>query len=843
MPQAAPRPQAAPAAAARSAPAASYEPTIAVPRQSPRSRRRSRVWQYVLVALVVIGGGAAGGLQLRKLRLDWEIDTARTRADELMTLDTYAGYLRARNVYASIVAVRATPGDEAALARSQAALAAEFDEGYAEAQAAVRALGDAGATDAVLARAYLALADRDAAGALAQANALASQAPDDPFAAYLVGRARLLTGDHPGALDAFQKAVERSGRPLFLVWLGRAHLALGQQDKAAAAFARALERVPGHPVALLGRAELAAAGTEPAPDGLEASLEALIEEGARPLAEQASGVSSGEMAGAALALVGLRMQRGDEPGARKALDQLQGMRREGDPGFAVILARALERLGDTDAALAELARAVEAGPTRLDARVAWAELALRAGKLDAARAALVDIDEATSEVVARNVSALALRGRTQLALGALDRALADLDAALAEHPDIPELIRARAEIDLLQGNAVAAAERLAPVAGEDAPSEMRVVYAAALRSSGQYDQARAVLEAVQKDPAPPPRLALELARLARDQGRWVEARNAYADAIERLKGADGASEARTEARIEAVRLALDTGDRAGARETIAAMAKEGATRNDGRVLVEAARIHTLDGAHEQAAGYLERAAALSSPPQPALARERGRLALRQGDAKAAARALEAVRSRAGGDPETLLLLIEAELAQGNREAAAALYQDVAARPGMDPAVLSLAAGLVAAAGDKHDDALAAFEKARELLTARNAAPRLLAQVDFLTGRTLFEYDRLREAEKVLEKAIRTDPGHADPYFVLGMVEYGRSEFGDAADAFEEAIQRDAASLPEAWFYLGEVELERDNKPEARAAFQAYLELSPDSARAVDARRYLGELGE
>lgn len=851
MPQAAPQP--APAVAARSAPVASYEPTVAVPRQSPRSRQRSRVWQYVLVALVVIGGGAAGGLQIRKLRLDWEIGTARTRADELMALDTYASYLRGRNVYASIVAVRATPGDQSALARSQAALATEFDEGYAEAQAAVRALGDSAATDAVLARAYLALADRDAAGALAQANALASQAPDDPFAAYLVGRARLLTGDHTGALDAFQKAVERSARPLFLVWLGRAHLALGQQDKAAAAFTRALERVPGHPVALLGRAELAAAGTEPAPDGLEASLEALIVEGARPLAEQAIGVSSGEMAGAALALVGLRMQRGDEPGARKALDQLQGMRREGDPGFAVILARALDRLGDTDAALAELARAVEAGPTRLDARLAWAELALRAGKLDAARAALIDIDEPTSEVIARNVSALALRGRTHLALGALDRALADLDAALAEHPDEPELIRARAEIDLLQGNAEAAAKRLAPVAGEDASSEMRVFYAEALRSSGEYDQARAVLDAVQKAPSPPPRTYLELARIARDQGRWVEARNAYADAIERLKGADGAvsvdarltarTEARTEARLEAVRVALDTGDRIGAREAIQAMAKEGATRNNGSVLVEAARSHTLDGAHEQAAEYLERAAALAAPPQPGLARERGRLALRRGDAKAAARELEAVRSMAGGDPETLLLLIEADLALGKGEAAAALYEEVARRPSVNPAVLSLVAGLVAAAGGKPDEALAAFEKARALQTERNAAPRHIAQVDFLTGRTLFEYDRLREAEKALEKAIRADPTRADPYFVLGMVEYGGGDFGDAADAFEEAIQRDAASLPEAWFYLGEVELERDHKTEARAAFEAYLELRPEGAKAADAKRYLGELEE
>jgi tetratricopeptide (TPR) repeat protein len=840
-------PRAAPAVA-ESAPAPSYEPTVAVPRQS---RQGARAWLYVLAALVFIGGGAFGGLQIRKLRLGWEIDAARVNADALMALDTYAGYLSARNVYASIVSVRATPADQAALARSQAALAAEFDEGHAEAQSAVTALGDVAGTDAVLARAYLALADRDAAGALSHANALAGQAPDDPFAIYLVGRARLLTGDHAGALEAFQKAVERSARPLFLVWLGRAHLALAQPEKAAAAFARALERVPGHPAALLGRAELAAAGTGPAPEGLEATLASLIAEGARPLAEQAVGVSPGEMARAALSLVALRMQRGDEPGARKALDQLQAMRRDGDPGFAVILAEALERLGDTDAALAELARAVEAGPTRLDARVAWAELALRAGKLDIARAALIDVDAATSEVIARNIPALALRGRTQLAVGALDRALADLDAALAEYPAAPELVRARAELDLLQGNAKAAAERLAPVAGADAPSEMRVLYASALRASGQYDQARAVLEAVQKAPAVPPLTYLELARIARDQGRWVEARNAYAHAIERLKGADGAApgtaearaSARTEARIEAVRLALDTGDRTAARESITAMAREGATKNDGRVLVEAARIHTLDGAHEQAAGYLERAAALSSPPQPGLSRERGRLLLRQGDPKAAAEALATVRTMAGGDPETLLLSIEAELAQGNASAAAALYEDVAKQPDVNPAVLSIAAGMLAEAGSKYEEALGAYDKARELFTARNAAPRLVAHVDYLTGRTLFEYDRLREAEKALEKSIRADPGRADPYFVLGMVQYGSGDFGDAADAFEEAIRRDVASLPEAWFYLGEVELERKHESEARAAFQAYLDLSPQGAKAEDAKRYLDQLEE
>jgi tetratricopeptide (TPR) repeat protein len=825
------------------APANSYDPTVAVPRQS---RRQSRAWHYVLVALVVIAGGAVGGLQLRTLRLDWEIDGARRRADALMASDTYAGYVRARNVYRDILAVRAQPGDRAALARAQAALAAEFDEGYGDAQAAVQALatdGDSGGPDALLARAYLALAERDAAGALAQVELLPGQVSDHPFAPYLTGRARLLTGDARGALDDFQQAAERTPRPMFLVWLGHAHRALGQQDQAADAFTRALTLVPGHPAALLGRAEMAATAQDsPETTKLEAALDALIASDPRPLSEQATGVSSGQMARAALALVALRTRRGDQPGARRALQQLQGMRREGDPDFAVILAQAQAQLGDTDAALAELAAAVAAWPTRLDARLAWAELALRAGDLDAAGKALIDVQDMDA-VIARNARALALRGRTRLALGATSEALADLDAALERQPDLLDAVVARAQIDLMRGDAAGSVERLAPLAVEGAPGEVFVVYAAALRSTGQYDQAQATLQALREAPDAPPRTLLELARLERDQGRWDQARDAYASAIERMKTTD----AGTEARIEAARLDFDTGERTRAREAIATAASAAASKNDGRVLVEAARIHTLDGAHQQASTYLERAEALSVRPAAQLARERGRLALRQGDIEAAIQALDSARALAGNDREATLLLVEAHLAQRTLEAASATRDAYALQAGMDPATLSIADGLITAASqatgrqaarNQVTAALAAYDKARTLLTAGNAAPRHIAHLDYLTGRTLFEYDRLRDAHKALERAIRTDPGQADAYFVLGQVEYGEKRYSEAAEAFTAALELDAASLPDAWFYLGEVEIERDHDGEANKAFRAYLERRPEGPRAADARRYL-----
>jgi tetratricopeptide (TPR) repeat protein len=848
---------------------ANHDLTVAVPRQS---RQQGRGWQYLIVALIVIAGGAVGGLQLRRLRLDWEIDGARRNADELMALDTYAGYLRARNIYRDVLAVRTLPGDRASLARVQAALAAEFDEGYGDARDAVQALAapetttdTAGGPDALLARAYFALAERDAAGALAQVDLLTAQVSDHPFAPYLTGRARLLTGDAPAALDAFRQAAERTPRPMFLVWLAHAHRALGQEKEAAAAFERALALVPGHPAALLGRAELAATGPDAAGAGqsraeLEAALEALIAEGARPLQQQATGISSGQMARAALALVALRSRGGDQAGARQALQNLQSMRREGDPDpdFAVILAQAQAQLGDTDAAFRELEAVVEAWPTRLDARMAWAELALRAGNVDAARKALIGVQEMDS-VIARNARALALRGRTRLALGAIEPALADLDAALWLQPDQLDAVVARAEVDLARGDAEAAVGRIGPLASDGAPAEARLVYAAALRGNGQYEKARAVLETLSKAPTAPPRALLELARLERDQGRWVEAREAYASAIERLGTTDGGAQASpearlvvaTEARIEAARLALDTGDRTGAREAIAAVASAAASKNDGRVLLEAARIHTLDGAHQQAAAYLERAAALSSPPAAQLARERGRLALRQGDLQAAIQALEKARALPGGDAEAMLLLIEAHLAQRDVQAATKARDDYAKRPGMDPAALAMAEGLIAAAAgqatdtqgarDRETAALAAYDQARELLTKRNAPPRHIAYLDYLTGRALFEYDRLREAGKALERAIRIDPGHADPYFVLGQVEYSDNDYSDAAKAFEDALERDAASLPEAWFYLGEVEVERKHTPEAQKAFRAYLELRPEGAKAEDAKSYLAEL--
>ncbi|WP_428266915.1 tetratricopeptide repeat protein [Haliangium sp.] len=812
------------------APDDGYDPTMAVPRQSAGG---GRIWQYLLVAAVVVAGGVVAGLQIRELRLDWEVTRARRAASAMVARDTYAGYMRARAVYDAISGVQVSVRNQAAAARIRAALAAEFGQGQSEAQAAVARLEQAELVDALAARAYVALVDDDAGAALAQAQAVAARNPDDGLGSYLTGRAQLLGGRSDEAVRAFERAIEVSPRPLYYVGLGRAHMALGQHDQADAAFAAALELVPGHPTAVLARAQLALESGRKIPDGLEAELDALIEEGNQPPDAQPRGVSPAQVVEAALHLVSLRSKLGDNAGARAALDRVRAMQLGDDPGFTLALIEVLERLGDTAAAVDEAKRAAARWPERLDVRLTLADVALRVDAVGEAQAALeVNEDTTLAESISRSPRALATRGRVRLALGDVDAALADLDAALDARPDLPEALLARAEIDLRRGAAKDAVKRLAPLVGKNAPMEVRVTYAAALRASGQSAQARKAIDALLSDAAEDGRVHLELGRLERDQGRLAQAREAFTKAAELMPEDPVAS-------LELTRLLLDSGDRARARADIAALVER--VDDNAEALLEAARIHTFNAQLDRAQAYLVRAAELAQVSKAALARERGRLVLRRGDPKAAVELLGQALEADAGDADTLVLMVEARIAAGDAEGARAVQRELSLMLGEETPTALLTAAMVAAATDDVDGALATYAKVDTMLDEDQASPRLRARAAYWEGVAQFKDDHLRDARKVLERAVALDPQYAQAWFLLGKVEYGRGKLDDAADAFEEAVELDPEHLPEAWFYLGEVHVELDHERPAKKALRRYLELDADGPRARDAKRYLDEL--
>lgn len=832
---------------ARAAAAVAHGPTAFVPRQHPRQRR---YFLYALAAVLVIGAGAAAGLKIRKVRLEREIAAARDEAAVHVQRGTYAGHVHARRAYDDILAVLdESPADQATLARILAVLAADYGEGLDEARAAVGTAKGVQGADAAAARAYLAVAEGDAATALGHAREVQKLTPDDPHGYYLAGGAHLLAGANEAAAAAFGEALSRDNRPMFQVGLGLAHLAGGALEQAESALRSALELTPGYPAAVLGLAEVAVARQGEVPAGLIADLQSLVEKGTVPLAEQEVGVSPRQAAQALLGVASLRLMEDNEEGAREAIERALATGREGDPVVALDLARVLERMGDIEAAQAEAGKVVEAFPARLDARVVLARVALAAGDAAAALAALPKSkpeseDDGKPEGkddgvdISGHVVALALRGRARLDTGDMDGAIDDLDAALALQAGQPAALVARAEIDLRRGDAAAAVERLAPMAGPDAApgaaidaaADGQVIYAAALRQSGRLGEARQVIQALIEGPAAG-RAHLELARLERKQGNFARAKEAYAKAAERLPGVD--------ARLEAALLAFDTGDRQGARETIAALAEELA--DSGRVLIEAARIHAMTGHQEQAGTYLDKAEALAAVPRWQVARERGRLALRSKDTAAAVTALEKACEGKERDAEAYLLLIDAHLERRDTKAAGRVRDQVLERFEEGAPIRDLAVGRVASTSTEPETSIQAYEQARALLQKQGATPRELDLVSYLIARTYYYADNLQDAERVLSGLLRRDPGYADAHFVLGLVEYALEQPRSAIAAFEKTLALDARAYPEAWFYLGEVSFQSELRKQAGEAFRAYVEHAPEGELVREAKAYLDEL--
>jgi hypothetical protein len=104
--------------------------------------------------------------------------------------------------------------------------------------------------------------------------------------------------------------------------------------------------------------------------------------------------------------------------------------------------------------------------------------------------------------------------------------------------------------------------------------------------------------------------------------------------------------------------------------------------------------------------------------------------------------------------------------------------------------------------EKPKDALAFVEDMEEQLERRIRPPRLLAELRTLEGRAHLQRGRRNEDE--------------------------------ARAALRAATEIDAVP-GEAWFFLGEA-LSGENAPEARAAYERYLELEPEGPYAKRAQR-------
>jgi tetratricopeptide (TPR) repeat protein len=802
-------------------------------RHPPTGIRRPRSFKiamWIALGALVIGGGVFAGFQIRRIRLERQIDTATRSAEDAARPDTWLGWLKARDGFAGIVAARDTDSARAKVARARAVLAADFGDDVAGARQAVEALGPTGGgDDGAIGRAYLALAAGDAAAAQTAAQAALKSAPDDAAAHAAVGRAAILARKWSDALRELKLAVQIDPRPAHLVALAEAELGRGNIDDARATCGRSLAMVNDHPATLIMRARVLAIGGKLATGSLGAEvsgqLDRVLAEAARPLPEQTVGVSPRQGVDAALALSMVQLARGDAQGARVALDRATA-NRPADQRFAEDVITALIRIGQYTQARAEAQGALEKWPASLTARIGLARTQLVDGDHPAALETLARAGDLAGEP-----EALTLRAHAHLDAGDTAAARTDVAAALAIAPELESAIIAKTEIDLRAGEAAQALTQIEPLyATRPEDPEIATAYAAALRETGNRDKAREVIKKLTDGPDGP-QLAnawLELGRLERDVGDYEAARKAYGRAI---------AGRGIEAKLEAALLYIDDADVAGGRDTLEALVKQ--APSDAAILVQTARVRTLLGDLKGARELIARAETLGTAPKGLLERETGRLALKAADFRAAVAALQAAIVKNDTDIEAHLLLLDALGAQDLAKQAGELLEDAKMRFGDKPERY-LVLGKVALIMGKTVEARGHFEQAKQELEKKKAPPRRIAEALFGLGRCALTVGDIGVAVKNLEAGLRKDPTAVDVWFALGDIAAADGNLRRALDHYQSAAKYnpDYADLA---FQLGRTAFTLGKKPIAKEALSHYIELAPTGEFAAEAKRLLAQI--
>lgn len=800
-------------------------PPTRTSRLALRSPAMLAVW--IAITLAIIGGGVFAGFKIRDARLAKQIAAARRGADAVARTDTWSGWRGARDRLAAIIRARGSQGNRAALARVRAVLAAVYLDDLDGAKAAVAELGNERGRDAALARAYLAIAQGDGKGAT-EALAGAGAVDADPELALVVARAAAVDGRWDAAAVAARRATEQDARAGAFITLCEIETARQRYNEAERACGDAERLVPGNPGAIIARARLHAASGAARNETakLVAELEALNVEAARPAAEQRLGVSPGQAVWAQLALAEVGLAAGDPQAARRAAERAQG-NQISSRALAEAQAAIALRLGDVAAA----GRLAEQGLGRWSGSVALTAVRARAllagGDVDGADAAIGKLPSG-----ADSVELAILRGEIAIARGDVDGAAKLLDGALANRPDDVDALVARAEIDLLRNDPRAAMTRIEGRYSKQAPPGLTITYAAAQRQLKRFDEARVALGRITSTSAPGPitgRAWFELARVERDSGNAKEARDAYGKAQEMLP-------ASRDVRLEAAVLSIDDGDATGGRDALKGLLAD--KQGDGVTLVETARALIFTGDLTGAAALLDEAAATTTAPKARLGRERGRLALRRRDVKAAIAAL--VQSVADDelDLEARLLLIDAYLVAGQTADVNRVGEDIIRKfPGRPELRLVTGRTALAAQPPRTAEARTEFGAAKTLLT--KAPRRILADACYWLGSAYYFSDDLPSARTQLLEAIKLEPTNADAHGALGLVYSELQDWANAARILQTAVQLDPENA-DAYFTLGTALQNLKRTKEARAAFEQYLKRAPTGEHADDARAALAK---
>ena len=770
-----------------------------------RTRSRLAVVMWIVIGVVVIGGGVFAGFQIRAMRLEKQIVAARQRATDLAQADTWKGWRDARDSLAGIVQASPTVGNRAALARTRALIAFEFGDGIVDAKADIEGLAGQGGLDHHIAAAYLALAQYDAKAAKTAADAALAAASGDPAAHYVAGQAALLAGDVKNAVMHLKTAAEKEPRPLYAVGYARAAAAAYNWTEAIAALDRVFTTTADHPAAVIARGSvLAASGRIFSGSALgnevKAQLERIVGEGKRPLGEQQHGVSPAQVAFGHVVLAQVGFVRND-PKAKNELKSALAVNLD-DQRFAEEVTDTLYMLGDLATARSAADKVLKEWTASRRARMALARIVLAQGRATDA------IEMLTKQADVMTLpDALALRGQAHAAAGDLKSAAADFDAALAKLPTHEPALIGRTWVDLSNGQVEAATKRIAERYNPKGSSvALATVYAATLRRSkdaATRDKAKELLgklvsTSVGVDLA---RAQLELARIYRDEGDYREARPAYSAA---------AIAGNVDARLEYGILLIEDRDPTGGRDTLDALLADAGDRPTPHLVIEAARARMLAGNHAGAQQLLEVADKMPEVERWKLDRERGRLALRKSQFDAAAAALTRALDTCGSDVETFLLAADVGVYQ--KDLAEKVKKLAATRLKGRP-VAKIIEGKQLLVAEKYAEAEEVYRAAKEALKAEKASPRRVAQADFGLGLIKYIRENYVEALQTFELVMAEDPALIDTYtFAAEITKDPRRSLQFA----QRAVQYNP-EYPYAWLLVGKAAYRlRDRKTLAEA---------------------------
>jgi tetratricopeptide (TPR) repeat protein len=246
------------------------------------------------------------------------------------------------------------------------------------------------------------------------------------------------------------------------------------------------------------------------------------------------------------------------------------------------------------------------------------------------------------------------------------------------------------------------------------------------------------------------------------------------------------------------------------------------------------RAHAAEGRWSVAQAHFQNAAA-RDPNSAEAQLWLGEALIRQNNASDAITAYSRAIALKPDYAEAYFGLAQAQLAAGQAAAAqASLDQALRQRPAY-PEALLLQGKLYEQRGDE-DRALEAYSRAI-------AAGDQLAEPRYRRALLFIRRDRMGDAERDLEAAVRIQPNFSEAHYWLGRTYLAQGRAQAAREQFEQAVAQRDGNYPEALFYQGIAEEQLGQPGAAAAAYRAALEQAPGSSWADEAQAALARLGQ